>query len=298
MQHGPTGSARVTSSASTASTRDAALHAPCRRGRPATPPRLHSARCIRAEVGDTIQVVFRNNTSIRRSVHPHGVFYHKDSEGAPYADGTSGADKARRRGAAGGDHTYTWQVPERAGPGPMDGSSVMWMYHSHTDEVADTYAGLHGSDGHHRARAMARARRHAQDVDREVFVAIHRDEREQQPVPRPTNIAAVRGEPAGARRRGRSRSATSCTPSTATSSATAPADVRRGERVRWYVMSHGHRGRPAHAALARQHRHGQRDAHGHGEPAARLDGRRPTWSRTTRAPGCSTATSTTTSPPG
>jgi len=35
-------------------------------------------------------------------------------------------------------------VPNRAGPGPMDGSSVMWMYHSHSDEVGDTYAGLVG----------------------------------------------------------------------------------------------------------------------------------------------------------
>lgn len=27
--------------------------------------------------------------------------------------------------------TYTWLVPERAGPGPGDFSSIMWMYHSH-----------------------------------------------------------------------------------------------------------------------------------------------------------------------
>ena len=33
-------------------------------------------------------------------------------------------------------YTYTWKVPERAGPGPMDGSSMMWMYHSHVDEPA------------------------------------------------------------------------------------------------------------------------------------------------------------------
>jgi hypothetical protein len=44
----------------------------------------------------------------------------------------------------GGTYTYTWLVPDRARPGPHDGSSVMWMYHSHTDEVADTYAGLMG----------------------------------------------------------------------------------------------------------------------------------------------------------
>src|SRR4051812_46499723 len=43
---------------------------------------------IRAAVGDTIKVVFKNNLSIPASVHPHGVFYTKSSEGAPYNDGT------------------------------------------------------------------------------------------------------------------------------------------------------------------------------------------------------------------
>ena len=99
---------------------------------------------IRATVGDTIQVVFKNNTAYPASIHPHGVFYQKDSEGAPYSDGTSGADKSDDAVPPGGTHTYNWQVPDRAGPGPMDGSSVLWMYHSHTDEVADTNAGLVG----------------------------------------------------------------------------------------------------------------------------------------------------------
>lgn len=36
-------------------------------------------------------------------------------------------------------------MPERAGPGPEDGSSVVWMYHSHVDETADTYSGLFGA---------------------------------------------------------------------------------------------------------------------------------------------------------
>jgi len=99
---------------------------------------------IRGEVGDTIVVHFRNNTRFPVSVHPHGVFYEKDSEGAPYNDGTSGADKADDAVPPGGTHTYTWQVPERAGPGPDDQSTILWMYHSHTDEPGDTNAGLIG----------------------------------------------------------------------------------------------------------------------------------------------------------
>lgn len=124
---------------------------------------------IHAQVGDTIVVHFRNECSFPASVHPHGVFYTKDSEGAPYNDGTSATDKADDAVAPhGGTHTYTWEVPERAGPGPMDGSSVMWMYHSHTDEVRDTYSGLMGpmvitAKGH------ARADGSPADVDREEF---------------------------------------------------------------------------------------------------------------------------------
>jgi manganese oxidase len=88
---------------------------------------------LHAEVGDTVKVVFKNNLDRPGSVHAHGVFYGKDSEGAPYQDGTGGADKADDAVPPGETHTYTWQVPERAGPGPMDPSSIMWMYHSHVD---------------------------------------------------------------------------------------------------------------------------------------------------------------------
>jgi len=99
---------------------------------------------IRAEVGDTIHVVFRNNGHKPYSIHPHGVFYNKDSEGAPYNDGTSGTDKADDAVPPGQSHEYVWQVPERAGPGPGDVNSVMWMYHSHTEENRDFNTGLVG----------------------------------------------------------------------------------------------------------------------------------------------------------
>src|SRR4249920_1560495 len=123
---------------------------------------------IRAEVGDTIKVVFRNTCPFPASVHPHGVFYAKGSEGAPYNDGTSGAKKDDDAVPTGGTHTYTWEVPPRAGPGPDDGSSLMWMYHSHADEVSDTYAGLMGPMEITR-RGMARPDGSPNDVDREVF---------------------------------------------------------------------------------------------------------------------------------
>ena len=81
---------------------------------------------IRAEVGDTIMVHFKNNTAFPASIHPHGVFYTKENEGAPYADRTAGPDKNDDAVPAnGGTHTCTWQVPRRTGPGPNDPSSIV-----------------------------------------------------------------------------------------------------------------------------------------------------------------------------
>jgi FtsP/CotA-like multicopper oxidase with cupredoxin domain len=73
---------------------------------------------IRAMVGDTIIVQYRNGCHIPTSMHPHGVFYDKSSEGAPYNDATTGKDKADDAVPPNGQHTYLWKVPLRAGPGP------------------------------------------------------------------------------------------------------------------------------------------------------------------------------------
>jgi manganese oxidase len=124
---------------------------------------------LRAEVGDTIRIVFRNHTDHPAGMHPHGVFYRKDSEGAPYEDGTRGADKADDAVPPGGTHVYVWPVPERAGPGPHDPSSIIWMYHSHTDEVADVNAGLIGPLIVTR-RGAARPDGTPADVDRELVI--------------------------------------------------------------------------------------------------------------------------------
>jgi FtsP/CotA-like multicopper oxidase with cupredoxin domain len=99
---------------------------------------------IRAEVGDTILVVFKNNAHHPYSIHPHGVFYLKASEGAPYNDGKTAAERLGNAVPPGRTYTYTWQVPRRAGPGPGDTNSIVWMYHSHTDEIRDVNTGLFG----------------------------------------------------------------------------------------------------------------------------------------------------------
>ncbi len=121
---------------------------------------------LRAEVGDTIRVVFRNNATKPYSMHPHGVFYDKASEGSVYDDGSTAADKANSVVAPGQTHTYVWEVPERAGPGPADGSSIIWLYHSHANEQRDVNSGLIGPIIV-TARGMARPDGSPKDVDRE-----------------------------------------------------------------------------------------------------------------------------------
>ena len=123
---------------------------------------------LRGEVGDTLRVVFKNNATRAYSMHPHGVFYNKDSEGSSYDDGTSGNDKADDNVAPGQTHLYTWQIPERAGPGPGDPSSVMWLYHSHSTK--DVESGLVGMIIVTR-RGMAGPDGKPKDVDRE-FVSL------------------------------------------------------------------------------------------------------------------------------
>lgn len=194
---------------------------------------------LHAEVGDTIRVVFMNHTSRPASMHPHGVFYDKASEGAGYADGTVGADRADNSVPRGGTHTYVWQVPERAGPGPMDPSSVMWMYHSHTDEVADTYAGLMGAIVVTR-RGMARPDGSPRDVDRELVTMFMVSDENRSPW-LDDNIRTRTSAPATVRKDD---------PDFVESNKKhaingyvfgnlPDLDMRRGERVRWYVMGMG-----------------------------------------------------------
>lgn len=124
---------------------------------------------IRAQVGDIIRVVFRNNTHFPATIHPHGVLYQKSSEGALYNDGANAADKPGDAVPPGGTFTYTWDVPERAGPSAHEGSTVLWMYHSHVDELRDVESGLIGPIIVTK-RGMARADGSPIDVDREFVV--------------------------------------------------------------------------------------------------------------------------------
>jgi len=148
---------------------------------------------IFAEVGDTVDVVFKNNGPLPMGVHVHGLLYKKNSEGAPYADGTSGQDKADDAVLPGHTYRYVWQVPDRAGPGPGDSSSVLWMYHSHTDEVRDINTGVVGPIVV-TARGMAKADGSPKDVDAQFFTMFSEMDESQSRL-LPQNLADVRVNP-------------------------------------------------------------------------------------------------------
>jgi len=92
---------------------------------------------LRAVVGDTLKVHFLNRTDRPLSMHPHGVLYDKDNEGA---DGGAGANVA-----PGTRYTYTWVADAAAGPGPADPSSIVWLYHSHVMGEEEMNLGLIGT---------------------------------------------------------------------------------------------------------------------------------------------------------
>jgi FtsP/CotA-like multicopper oxidase with cupredoxin domain len=126
---------------------------------------------LRAEVGDTIKILFKNNGTHPYSMHPHGVFYEKSSEGTAYNDNSDVGAKNGGHVPPGETHTYIWEVPERAGPGPNDPSSLVWLYHSHVNEMVDVHSGLVGVLIVTR-RGMALEDGRPKDVDKEFVAAL------------------------------------------------------------------------------------------------------------------------------
>ncbi|XP_004644873.2 hephaestin isoform X2 [Octodon degus] len=99
---------------------------------------------LQAEVGDVILIHLKNFASRPYTIHPHGVFYEKDSEGSLYPDGSSGPLKADDSVPPGGSHIYNWTIPESHAPTNADPACLTWIYHSHVDAPRDIAAGLIG----------------------------------------------------------------------------------------------------------------------------------------------------------
>lgn len=115
---------------------------------------------MRAEVGDTIVVVFKNHTKYPLDIVPHGLVV----SAAP-----------SKPVKPGGVATYHWSVPDRSGPGPMDESSFLWTYTPSNRDTSIETTGLIGPIIVTK-RGMARADGSPTDVDREFVVGFREDD--------------------------------------------------------------------------------------------------------------------------
>jgi FtsP/CotA-like multicopper oxidase with cupredoxin domain len=118
---------------------------------------------LRGVVGDYLAVTFLNRAGQPLSMHPHGVRYDKDSEGA-YMKPDPGKGSAVGPGAT---FTYVWHMDAMSGPQPGEPSSKCWLYHSHCTGDEEINLGLAGfiivTDP-----ARARPDGTPNDVDREM----------------------------------------------------------------------------------------------------------------------------------
>ncbi|XP_054441156.1 ceruloplasmin isoform X2 [Pteronotus mesoamericanus] len=86
-------------------------------------PQLH------ADVGDKVNIIFKNMATRPYSIHAHGV----KTKGSTVTPALPGEIR-----------TYIWKIPERSGAGREDSACIPWAYYSTVDQVKDLYSGLIG----------------------------------------------------------------------------------------------------------------------------------------------------------
>jgi len=180
---------------------------------------------IRGEVGDTIKIVYKNNCKFPNNIHTSGVF----------------DDNNNHAVQTGETSTYVWEVAERCGPGLMDGSSIHWKYLSNVNPSSDFYAGLVGNIVITK-RGWGRKDGFPRDIDQEVFfmfsVALENnspyyDDNIAKFIPPTVNVTALKSN--GGFTFSNSKDAIN-----GFLYGNGPkAVMKKGERVRWHVMSVG-----------------------------------------------------------
>src|ERR1700754_4358712 len=86
--------------------------------------------------GDTLEITLVNTTNQQLSIHPHGVDYSTDSDGAPLNASFNAPGETR---------TYVWRSHEMtaaAGRRFMPGSAGYWHYHDHANGTDHGTGGL------------------------------------------------------------------------------------------------------------------------------------------------------------
>uniref|UniRef100_A0A8C5RXK4 Plastocyanin-like domain-containing protein n=1 Tax=Laticauda laticaudata TaxID=8630 RepID=A0A8C5RXK4_LATLA len=104
---------------------------------------------IRAEVRDTISIVFKNLASRPYSIYVHGVSVSKDAEGAIYPSDPKGwlgiiSTFPLCSVEPGQIYTYKWTVLDTDEPTVKDSQCITKLYHSAVDMTRDIASGLIG----------------------------------------------------------------------------------------------------------------------------------------------------------
>ncbi|KAH0624064.1 hypothetical protein JD844_007393 [Phrynosoma platyrhinos] len=124
---------------------------------------------IRAEIGDTIRVTFRNKASYPFSIQPHGLSFTKANEGSFFSTNSGGSSRISSHVNPGNTFIYEWEVPETVGPTSEDPDCLTRMYYSASDPIKDTSAGLVGPLLVCRKGALLPSGRQ-KNVDKEYFL--------------------------------------------------------------------------------------------------------------------------------
>jgi FtsP/CotA-like multicopper oxidase with cupredoxin domain len=89
---------------------------------------------LEATVGETLVIHFRNNLPVPVTMHPHGLFYSNEMDGAYKGYWTDPGGFVQ----PGQEFTYVWECPE--------GTQGSWVYHDHGPvDPIPVYKGLFGS---------------------------------------------------------------------------------------------------------------------------------------------------------
>ncbi|XP_030333639.1 coagulation factor V [Strigops habroptila] len=99
---------------------------------------------IRAEVDDVILVHFKNLASRPYSLHAHGLFYEKSSEGSIYDDESTAWFKEDDQVQPNNSYIYVWYANRRSGPVQSGAACRSWIYYSDLNMEKDIHSGLIG----------------------------------------------------------------------------------------------------------------------------------------------------------
>ncbi|XP_058396091.1 coagulation factor V [Diceros bicornis minor] len=127
---------------------------------------------IRAQVRDTLKIVFKNMASHTYSIYPHGVTF------SPYEDevnssSTSGNNIMVRAVKPGETYTYKWNILESDEPTERDAQCLTRPYYSNVDVTRDIASGLIGLLLICKSRSLdKRGIQRAADIEQQAVFAV------------------------------------------------------------------------------------------------------------------------------